>query len=200
MGRSAQCIFCGTDNGAEDRFCRLCRSPLRSLTAPAIAAPTPVDPVVASDRRNRLAAVVIAVSLVLLASATALGARGPLLDLASHIVPAFGQSTPAGAVGPARTALPANNAAPEHGAAATCHPGNSEVHGQGLAKGQDVAPCPTATPKPHGPADRTPAPKNPPGQTAPKAQPHATSTPAARGQGPSAARGNGGTQAEAANP
>ncbi len=187
MGAPVQCIFCGTSNGPRDQFCRLCRSPLRTLTeaAPVVASPA-ATPALVRVKRSHLVPIAIAVTLVLVASATALGARGPLLDLASHVLPGAGQQhvpTPTGhpatpTVKPASRAPAGTTSA---GAAATCRPAGSQDQGKGLAKGREPVPCPTATPKPHGP-DRTPGPQNAkPKPTQRSAKPHATSTPQARG-------------------
>ena len=89
MGAPLHCIFCGTANGPGDRFCRLCRSPLGSLTE--AAPPTPAS-ARHSGVRSHAAAILIAAGMVLAASATAFAARGPLLDLAAHVVPQLVQA------------------------------------------------------------------------------------------------------------
>ncbi len=185
MGAPVQCIFCGTANGPRDQFCRLCRSPLRTLTeaAPVVASPAPT-PVVVRVKRSHLVPIAIAISLVLVASATALGARGPLLDLASHVLPGVGQQHVPTLTGhPAPPTVKPGSRAPagatSAGAVATCRPTGSRDQGKGLAKGHEPASCPTATPKPRGP-DRTTGPQNSKPKPTPRAQPHATSTPQAR--------------------
>jgi hypothetical protein len=185
MGAPVQCIFCGTANGRRDQFCRLCRSPLRTLTeaAPVVASPDPT-PVMVRAKRSHLLPIAIAVSLVLVASATALGARGPLLDLASHVLPGVSQQhVPAPTGHPATpTVKPASRtpAGPASGGAvASCRPTVLQDQGKGLAKGHETATCPTATPKAHGP-DRTTGPQNTKPKPTPRAQPHATATPQAR--------------------
>ncbi len=185
MGAPVQRIFCGTANGAGDQFCRLCRSPLRTLTeaAPVVASPAPT-PVVVRVKRSHLIPIAIAISLVLIASATALGARGPLLDLASHVLPGVGQQhVPISTGHPAPPTVKSASRAPagatSAGAVATCRPAGSQDQGKGLARGHEPASCPTATPKPHGP-DRTTGPQNSKPKPTPRAQPHATSTPQAQ--------------------
>jgi len=185
MGAPVQCIFCGTANGRRDQFCRLCRSPLRTLTeaAPVVASPEPA-PVMVRVKRSHLLPIAIAVSLVLVASATALGARGPLLDLASHVLPGVSQQhVPAHTGHPATPTVKPASRTPagtaSGGAAATCRPAGSQDQGKGLAKGHATAACPTATPKAHGP-DRTTGPQNAKPKPTPRAQPHATATPQAR--------------------
>jgi hypothetical protein len=187
MGAPVQCIFCGTSNGPRDQFCRLCRSPLRTLTEAApVVAPPDATPAIVRVKRSHLVPIAIAVSLVLVASATALGARGPLLDLASHVLPGVSQQHNPASTGhpPTPTVKPGSRApagTTSAGAAATCRPAGSKDQGKGLAKGRESVPCPTATPRPHGP-DRTPGPQNTKPKTTPRsAKPHATSTPQARG-------------------
>lgn len=195
MGAPVECIFCGTSNGPRDQFCRLCRSPLRTLTEAApVVAPPEATPAIVRVKRSHLAPIAIAATLILVASATALGARGPLLDLASHVLPGVSQQDVPASTGhpPTPTAKPASRTpagTTSAGAAATCRPAVSHDHGKGLAKGRESMPCPTATPKPHRP-DRTPGPQNTKPKPTPRAQPHATSTPQARGGSSSTGEGS----------
>jgi hypothetical protein len=183
MGAPVQCIFCGTSNGPRDQFCRLCRSPLRTLTEAApVVAHSAATPAIARVTRSHLVPIAIAVSLVLVASATALGARGPLLDLASHVLPGVSQqSVPAPTGHPATpTVRPASRApagVTSAGAPATCRPAGSQDQGKGLAKGHESTSCPTATPKPHGQPDGGQGPQNDKPKPTPRAQPHLPSKP-----------------------
>ncbi len=175
MGAPLHCIFCGTANGPGDRFCRLCRSPLGSLTEPAAPAPVPAHP---SSVRSHAAAILIATGMVLVASATAFAARGPLLDLAAHVVPQFVQA-PSNVAPP----VPAATVAPEHAPTAIPSCGPASEHGQGLARGREVSGCtPAAAPKVHGQPERT---AKPAGHPTPKPQ------------GLESAPGRDGTQAQA---
>ena len=184
MGAPLHCIFCGTANSPGDRFCQLCRSPLGS---PAEATPPAVAPVhhssVRSGVRSHAAAILVAAGMVLAASATAFAARGPLLDLASHVVPQFVQS-PANAEPPAPLVPPATET-PAHAAAGTPACGPASEHGQGAAKGRARTDCtPAAAPKAHAQPQRT---------AKPTAKPHATAEP----QGMESAPGRNAAQAEA---
>ena len=164
MGAPLHCIFCGTANGPDDRFCRLCRQPMGSLTeplAPAAASARPSS--MRSGVRNHAAALMVAAGMVLAASATAFAARGPLLDLASHVVPQFVQA-PANAELPVPL-VPAATHTPAHAPAAAPACGPASEHGQGVAKGRSQAGCtPVATPRAHAQPERT-------------AKPHATPEP-----------------------
>lgn len=181
MGAPLHCIFCGTANGPGDRFCRLCRSPLGSLTE--AAPPTPAS-ARHSGVRSHAAAILIAAGMVLAASATAFAARGPLLDLAAHVVPQLVQAPsnaePPGPLVPAATDTPAHAPA----AIPTCGPASE--HGQGVARGRVRDGCtPAATPKAHAQPARTPKPA-----THPTAEP----------QGLESAPGRDGTRAQAQVP
>ncbi len=181
MGAPLHCIFCGTANGAGDRFCRLCRSPLGSLAEPAAPAPAPAHQ---SGMRSHAAAILVAAGMVLVASATAFAARGPILDLASHVVPQFVQA-PANARPPTQR-VPAATVVPERAPAVIPTCGPASEHGQGVAKGRDRAGCtPAATSKAHGQPDRTAKPAG-----------HPTAEP--QGQGSVPGRDGTRTQAQAA--
>ncbi len=164
MGAPLHCIFCGTANGPGDRFCQLCRQPLGSLTEPpATAAASARDSSMRSGVRSHAAALLVAAGIVLAASVTAFAARGPLLDLASHVVPQFAPA-PAN-VEPPVPLVPAATATPAHAPAAAPTCGPASEHGQGVAKGRSQAGCtPVATPRAHGQPERT-------------AKPHATPEP-----------------------
>ena len=164
MGAPLHCIFCGTANGPGDRFCRLCRQPLGSPTEPLAPAAAPARPSsMRSGVRNHAAALLVAAGMVLAASATAFAARGPLLDLAAHVVPQFVQA-PANAEPPVPL-VPAATDTPAHAPAAAPTCGPASEHGQGVAKGRARTDCtPVATPRAHAQPERT-------------AKPHATPEP-----------------------
>jgi hypothetical protein len=164
MGAPLHCIFCGTANGPGDRFCRLCRQPLGSPTEPPAPAVGPARQTsMRSGMRNHATALLVAAGMVLAASATAVAARGPLLDLAAHVVPQLVQA-PANAE-PAGPLVPAATTTPAHAPAALPTCGPASKHGQGAAEGRARTDCTsTATPKAHGQPERT-------------AKPHATPEP-----------------------
>ncbi len=124
MSGSAKCIFCGTQNGNQDRYCRLCRSPLGdaagSWKAPQ-GASLPGTP-------RGLPAMLLAGVLVLLLGGGVFAARG-MIDSAhqgSTGVPAAATTAPTATH--AATARPAGAATPSPARAGSTPHATRPVH------------------------------------------------------------------------
>ena len=194
---SVRCIFCGTSNSDRDAFCRLCRSPLRSLMPEA----TNVDYEKVGLPRGprRVRAVLIAIALVLLVAATALGAGGPLGDLAARVVPGLGRpavstvtpgSRPSGVPGGAAPATQGLGpvVSPDRAASgatedARCGKSGTAGGGSSSTERRDNLPCQTHPPKTTRDARAGATPR-------PAGTPRPTKSPEARADG-GAARAEG---------
>ncbi len=168
MGAPLHCIFCGTANRSGDRYCRLCRSPLGS--GPGSGGPD-LGPATHAGSSVPASAVLIALGLVLAASAMAFAARGPILGLVSHASsPGGGTVTVPAAPAQVPTPSPAHLAprpvptpSPAHGLTSRPTCGPASEHGQGNATGRNRDECqPAAVPRSRTQPLRTPRPTETP--------------------------------------
>ena len=183
MSGSVKCIFCGTQSGARDRYCSLCRSALGDPGGPW----KPPTGFVAPGTPRGILSVPVAIALVLVLSAGAFAAQGilnaansrpqpgvpvaPLVNATPAPRPtasAHGTSSKAGRP----TATPAHGSgtsgsdacgtsAGDHGKAGVSGKagdhGKAGDSGQGLAIGKNCGTAaPTPTPTPHGASDTKP--------------------------------------------